>query len=51
MADYTATTFLGLLRKSRLLENDRIDSLVAAYQSRHGGQLPEEPELLVDFFN
>jgi eukaryotic-like serine/threonine-protein kinase len=49
MAEQTATTFIALLRKSRLLENDRIDSLVAAFQSRHNGSLPDSPDLFADF--
>ena len=49
MADQTATMFIAMLRKSRLLENDRIDSLVDAFQSRFEGAPPENPEPLVDF--
>jgi len=49
MAKLTVQRFLEIVRKSTLVDEDKLCQAVAECEKEHGGQLPEDPETVADF--
>jgi serine/threonine protein kinase len=48
MAKVNAKNFIDLVRRSRLVEEERLARALALIEEKHGGQLPEDPDLLAE---
>ena len=46
MANVTGTQLVELVRRSRLVDDQRLDEVIAACMKRYGGQIPEDPQQL-----
>ncbi len=48
MAKVNAKNFIDLVRRSRLVEEERLAQVLALVEEKHGGQLPDDPDLLAE---
>ena len=46
MPKAVAESFLDLVRRSQLVEKDRLEKFLADFRKQHGEELPERPEAI-----